>query len=32
MLDFIELDGFADDWADLKLNDDDLWALQICIM
>jgi mRNA-degrading endonuclease RelE of RelBE toxin-antitoxin system len=25
---FIELDSFTDDWADLKLSDDELWALE----
>ncbi|MGL4462284.1 MAG: hypothetical protein ACRC1K_09020 [Planctomycetia bacterium] len=29
---FIELDGFQDDWKHLRLTDDDLRALQMCIM
>jgi len=31
-LHFVELDEFRDDWEQLGLNDDDTWALQICIM
>ncbi len=29
---FIEMEGFADDWRGLRLNDDDLMALQLLIM
>lgn len=32
LLTFVELDGFADDWKELKLDDDALLALQILIM
>jgi len=31
-LDFIELEGFSDDWHDLKLDDEALFALQSAIM
>lgn len=29
---FVELDGFSDEWSELGLNDDDLYALQVAIM
>lgn len=29
---FYELHEFTDAWSDLGLNDDDLYALQVCIM
>lgn len=32
VLDFIEMEGFAEDWEHLGLNDTDLAALQVCIM
>lgn len=32
LVDFIELEGFLDDWADLGLTDDDLVALQTQIL
>ena len=32
LLRFVELQAFTDGWKDLKLNDDDLQALQILIM
>jgi hypothetical protein len=31
-LDFVELRGFTEDWSRLRLNDDDLNALQMIIM
>lgn len=32
VLDFIEMEGFADDWRRLGLNDDELIALEMTIM
>jgi hypothetical protein len=32
LLTFVELHGFADDWRDLRLTDEDLQALQVMIM
>lgn len=32
LLNFIEMDGFSDDWKDMSLNDDDLLALQMLLM
>jgi hypothetical protein len=32
VLTFVEMHGFYDDWKDLRLNDDDLHALQVLIM
>jgi hypothetical protein len=32
LLHFIELDEFSDDWNSLRLDDDDLLALQVLIM
>lgn len=29
---FVQLDQFKHDWSDLKLDDDDLRALEVCIM
>ena len=31
-LHFVELDEFRDDWETLRLDDDDIWTLQILIM
>lgn len=32
LLDFIEMEGFTDDWEDLRLDVDDLIGLQVSIM
>jgi hypothetical protein len=32
VLDFVEMDGFEEDWKRLGLNDDDLSVLQVCLM
>jgi hypothetical protein len=32
ILTFVEMHGFGDDWKDLRLDDDDLHALQVLIM